>query len=156
MNVNIWRAAVRRRPLVCGIGVCLAVMSVSEGTSQEARGAPHLRIELNRLEPVPAETCRAYLLIENSAAAAYRSLKLDLFAFDIDGVIAKRVALEAGPVLASKTSVKLFDFAGVACDRLGRVLLNDVIGCETAKDAEPGCLAAIATSSRVGRVGFVK
>lgn len=120
-----------------------------------AQAETGVRLELNRLEP-QGDACRAYLVIENATAEPYKSLKLDLFAFDTDGVIAKRLALETGPLAARKTGVKLFDFAGLPCERFSRVLLNDVVACETAGGARTDCLAQIATASRAGRVTFDK
>lgn len=115
----------------------------------------NLRIELNRLEP-QGENCRAYLLVENKASEGFRSLKLDLFAFDTDGVAARRLGVEIGPVAGRKTLVKLFDFPGLACPRFGRILLNDVITCDTGTGPRDQCLDLIAPGSRVGAVAFVK
>ncbi len=121
----------------------------------DANETTGVRLELNRLETV-GEACRAYLLIENASPEPYRSLRLDLFAFDTDGVVARRVALEAGPLAAKKTSVKLFDFAGLACERFSRVLLNDVIACDVGEGARPDCLSQVTTGSKVARVAFGK
>jgi len=146
----------RGRHFIPAVSACLALrVAAGVGSAWAQDGAP-IRLELNRLEPVQGETCRAYLAIENPSAEAYRSLKLDLFAFDTGGVIAKRVALEAGPVSAKKTSVKLFDFAGLPCERFSRVLLNNVIACEVGEGARPDCLSLIETRSKLARVGFVK
>src|SRR3546814_11145369 len=68
--------------------------------------------------------------------------------FGGDGVIAKRLAVEAAPLPAGKTSVRLFDMEGLACDGVSRVLLNDVLACRDDSGEREGCLAAIATSSR--------
>jgi hypothetical protein len=138
-------------------GRCLAValaLGLSAG-SAAALAETGVRLELNRLEP-QGDSCRAYLVIENGTGEPYKSLKLDLFAFDTDGVIAKRLALEAGPLPARKTGVKLFDFTGLSCERFSRVLLNDVVSCETAGGVRTDCLAAIATASKTGRVTFDK
>jgi len=145
----------RRWRLVLELAACLAITTAAGVGSAWAQEAAPIRLELNRLEP-QGESCRAYLLIENPSADAYRSLKLDLFAFDTDGVIAKRVALEAGPLPAKKTSVKLFDFAGLSCERFSRVLLNDVIACEAGEGARSDCLSLVETRSKLTRVGFVK
>jgi hypothetical protein len=154
MDANALCAA-RRRHVMHGLAVGLAVIGAGGAGAQDGRGASPLRLELNRLQPV-GESCRAYLVIENPTAAAYRSLKLDLFVFDTEGVIARRVAIEGGPVPARKTSVKLFDFAGLACERLTQVLLNDVLGCETGEGARADCLGSIETGSKAARVRFVK
>lgn len=114
-----------------------------------------LRVELNRLES-SGENCRAYFLIDNQKGQSWRSLKLDLFALDTDGVAAKRLAVEVGPVPEKKTLIKLFDFAGIACPRLGRVLLNDVMACEGAAETREACLSAIETASKVATVPFAK
>jgi hypothetical protein len=125
------------------------------GASLAAGGASPIRIELNKLEK-SGEACRAYLLIDNGKGEALRSLKLDLFALDPDGVIAKRVALEVGPFDAGKTVVKVFEFAGLPCDRLARILLNDVMACDAPDGARTDCLARIETASRAASIGFFK
>jgi hypothetical protein len=140
----------RWRPLVA-----LGLATGGSAAKAEDAGRGPIRLELNRLEP-QGDNCRAYLLIENGSAQAFRSLKLDLFAFDADGVIAKRVAVEAGPLAARKTSVKLFDFAGLSCERFSRVLLNDVLTCEAVEGAKAECLALVETGSKLARVGFAK
>ncbi|WP_210163814.1 hypothetical protein [Microvirga flocculans] len=83
-------------------------------------------------------------------------MKLDLFAFDSDGIAAKRLAVELGPVPGRKTLVKLFDFPGLTCSRFGRVLLNDVLSCEGAATSREECLDRIETFSRIDAVSFVK
>ena len=133
----------------------LAACALLAGTGPVPAQDSSLRVELNRLEP-QGENCRTYLLIENAKGGALRSLKLDLFALDTDGVAAKRLAVEVGPVPEKKTLIKLFDFTGLACPRLGSLLLNDVITCEGADGPRDSCLSAIETGSKAGAVAFVK
>ena len=68
-------------------------------------------------------------------------------------MISRRLAVEAGPVRASKTSVKLFEASETSCDGVGRVLLNEVTACG---DADGDCLDLVTTSSRVKDVEFGK
>ncbi|MET0531754.1 MAG: Tat pathway signal protein [Microvirga sp.] len=114
-----------------------------------------VRIELNKVEAA-GENCQTYFLIDNKNGEAWRSLKLDLFALDTDGVAAKRLAVEVGPVPGRKTLIKLFDFPGLSCRRFGRVLLNDVVACEGALSSREECLSAIETASKVESVPFAK
>ena len=109
--------------------------------------APTLQLELNRLEPA-GEACRTYLLVDNSRGPALKSLKVDLFAFDTEGVAQKRLAVELGPVQDRKTMVRLFDFPALACPRIGRVLLNDVLACEGGEASRENCLERIETESK--------
>ncbi|WP_412759767.1 Tat pathway signal protein [Methylorubrum subtropicum] len=110
------------------------------------KGAP-LKIELNRLEPA-GEACRTYMLVDNGRGPALKSLKVDLFAFDTEGVAQKRLAVELGPVQEKKTVVRLFDFAGLSCPKIGRILLNDVLACEGADASRETCLERIETATK--------
>lgn len=115
--------------------------------AQETTAAMPLRLELNRLEP-NGYACRTYLVIDNSRGTALKSLKVDLFAFDIDGIAQKRLGVELGPVPDRKTIVRLFDFPAIACPKIGRVLLNDVLGCEGGQASRESCLERIETESK--------
>ncbi|MEN3209432.1 Tat pathway signal protein [Methylorubrum populi] len=108
---------------------------------------PPLKIELNRLEPA-GEACRTYMLVDNSRGPALKSLKVDLFAFDTEGVAQKRLAVELGPIQEKKTVVRLFDFAGLACPKIGRLLLNDVLACEGGDATRETCLERIEPATK--------
>ncbi len=59
------------------------------------------------------------------------------------------------PLPAGKTSLKVFDIEGLACERLGRLLLNDVMACADASGAREGCQALVSPSAR-GAMEFIK
>lgn len=111
-------------------------------TSAPARAAP-VNVELNKLEPNNG-ACRAFMVTENGRDTALSSLKLDLVMFDDDGIVAKRLAVELGPLPAGKTRVKAFDIDGVSCQGISRILLNDVLSCSGAED----CLSLVSVTSR--------
>ncbi|HMR34144.1 MAG TPA: Tat pathway signal sequence domain protein [Geminicoccaceae bacterium] len=124
----------------------LALLLVANAASAAAEG-PALRIELNRLEPLD-KACRVYLVLANGTAESFESFKLDLVLFDTDGVIARRLAVETAPLRPEKTSVKLFDLDDLACDRVGTVLVNDVLACSTAAGPIGDCVTRVETASR--------
>ena len=103
-------------------------------------------LELNKLE-ANNSGCRAYMVVNNPTDTAYQSFKLDLVLFQADGVIGKRFALDLAPLKAQKKSVKLFEIEGVACDKIGSFLINDVMECKTDAGASEGCLQQLKTSS---------
>jgi hypothetical protein len=113
--------------------------SGSEGTS--------VHIELNKLEPVGGN-CRAYLVVKNASDTAYESYKVDLVLFQADGVIGKRFSLELGPLRPKKKSVKLFDIDAISCDKIGSLLVNDVLECKAGTGAAENCLQNLTTSTR--------
>lgn len=133
--------------------LAVATAAHAQPAAAPASDAP-LRLELNRLE-AEGSNCRVYLLADNSKGEAYRSYKVDLFVLDTDGVAAKRVVLELGPIAGNKTLIRLFDIQGVPCTKFGRVLLNDVLACESEAGARQNCLADTRTESKTS-VSFAK
>jgi hypothetical protein len=154
-NARPGHAHPRRRLIWREFILCAAITAIGLGYARAQEASQPIRLELNRLEP-QGESCRAYLLVDNGKGEAFKSLKVDLFALDSDGVAQRRLAVEVGPLPARKTQIRLFDFAGLACSRFGRVLLNDVLTCESASGPHEECLARIETASRVGSVAFAK
>lgn len=114
-----------------------------------ASAAPTIGMELNKLDSRD-NSCRAYLVFENGAEAAYTKFKLDLILFDEDGIITKRVALDAAPVNADKTVVKVFDISDVQCQDIGRVLINEVLECATEDGAVEKCMNRIRPTTKAG------
>lgn len=137
-----------------------------------ADAAAPIPLELNKLEPVPTPAaapgggaaatpgatgggCRAYIVISNPDAEPIEQLRLDLILFGTDGVILRRLALDLAPLAAHKTAVRPFDVQGQPCDGIGRMLVNDVLACQT---GQPGtatpdqqrqaCLDRLQVSSR--------
>jgi hypothetical protein len=104
-------------------------------------------VELNRLEE-RADGCRVHLVLENSSARAYTSYQLDLVVFSSDGVISRRLALETAPLRANKTMVKEFELAGLSCNEVGRILLNDIPACASDVGEMDDCVTTTRVSSR--------
>lgn len=162
-QVSVRGAGIQRSPGVrCGLaasglaalGLTVALVGAALAQDAAAPGAPAaagapIRLQLNRLEP-SNEACRATVVVDNLKGGAIKSYKVDLFAFDTEGVAQKRVAVELGPLPARKTTVKLFEFAGLACPKIGRVLLNDVLACEGGEGGREGCLERTETETKAG------
>jgi hypothetical protein len=125
------------------VAAVTALLGFSPVVRAEAGG---LSIELNKLEPVE-HGCRAYFVIANQSSTTYDVLKLDLVLFQTDGVIARRFAIDLGPVKPDKRSVKLFDIDAIPCEQVGSLLINDVLECKSEPGPTPDCLAEITPSS---------
>ncbi|MBN9290439.1 MAG: hypothetical protein J0H36_04800 [Hyphomicrobium denitrificans] len=122
-----------------------ASFAVAEPQATEP-AAESVKIELNKLEPVE-KGCRAYLVVNNATPTSYQSFKVDLVLFQADGVIGKRFSLELGPLRTKKKSVKLFDIDAIACDRIGSLLINDVMECKSESGPVEHCLQNLTTST---------
>jgi len=109
-------------------------------------GGASVNIELNKLEPVE-KNCRAYVVVNNESDTAYKSYKIDLVLFQADGVIGKRFSIDLAPLHPHKKTVKLFDIDGIACDKIGSLLVNDVMECKSDAGAAENCLQNLTTST---------
>ncbi len=153
--------AFTRRVARCGAAALFAIgtgvggVAAAQPAAAPATGAG-IPLELNKLEPVTGSGagCRVYFLVANPDAEPFEQLRLDLILFGNDGVIARRVALDLGPLAPRKQAVRLFDLQGLACDDVGKVLINDVIACthragSTNTEAErSACLDRLTLTSR--------
>lgn len=135
--------------LAAGVLALLAVTGLSMASAQG-----RLAIELNKLENTEA-SCRAYIVLGNDTGYAFESLRLDLVMFDSDGIVSRRLAVQAAPLAKGKTSVKVFGIDNADCGEIGRVLLNDVLDCEAGGPDAADCLA-LADPSAAGAVPFIK
>jgi len=140
-----------RRALYC---LLLIVLWALVPTAALAQTPGSLSIQLNKLE-ADGDTCRAYIVLENRSDLSFEALRLDLVMFDVDGVIARRLAVDAAPLAAGRTSVRVFAIGSLACDNIGRVLLNDVLACADASGERTDCMDRIAPESIAG-VPFIK
>ena len=140
-------------PAAIGLGMvaaaCLAITPVRAEP-------PKIALELNKLEP-GEKGCRLYMMVSNGAEIAYPTYQLDLVLFQPDGVIAKRLGMDIGPLKPGKRSLKLFDLDGLPCERIGSMLINDVLECKAEAGALPvgECLAGL-TPSALGNVKISK
>jgi hypothetical protein len=122
-----------------------------------AEPAAPLAIELNRLEPREGGACRVWLVLNNAGAEPLDPLRLDLVLFGRDGVVARRVAVDVGPLPAGRTQARIFDLTGQGCEGVGSILLNDVLACgAAAPSARAACAERAALASRVAGVAFQK
>lgn len=142
------------RPRAALVWAALALVAPGVAVSavaQESAGdkAAPIKLQLNKTETA-GEACRITMVVDNSRGAGLKTYKVDLFAFDTDGVAQKRVAVELAPLPPHKTTVKIFDFPGIACGKVGRILLNDVLACDGGDGAREACLERTETESKAG------
>lgn len=135
-----------RRALALLLAAALSVSASPVLAQSSSPGA--FSLELNRLDGLDGD-CRVTLVEKNGTKATFAALKLDLVVFDGAGIVAKRVGVDAGPLKAGRTVVKTFDLKGIACDGVGRLLVNDVLACEAEGIAPDACLDLLEPRSRV-------
>ena len=112
-------------------------------------------IDLNKLEPQEA-ACRVYLVLENGTEQDFTAFTLDLYVFDPEGVISKRLAVSTVPLTPGKTRVRPVDVRDTPCDQVSKILLNDVLDCADATGKRDDCVGLVALSARAEGVEFIK
>lgn len=139
-------------PLLLRLLVAAALLLPSLARAEDA---PAMTLELNKLEPVPGTAggpagCRAYLVASNpEGGPKLDALRLDLVLFGSDGVIARRIALDVGPVMPGRIQVRPFELHNLPCDSIGQILVNDALICKIDGTDQTDCLDRVKMSSRV-------
>ncbi|MCY4313364.1 MAG: hypothetical protein OXD44_06680 [Gammaproteobacteria bacterium] len=123
--------------------VLLAVL-VSRSGLTHADGT--VLVELNKLESLETG-CHAYLVSHNQTAENFTELIVDLVIFRQDGIIDRVIGVSLAPLPPDKTGVKVFNLQ-LSCDRIGRLLINDVTECRSSREMRTDCLDLLSTSSR--------
>lgn len=129
--------------------ICGAVAATSGAAAADPA---RIGLELNRLEPL--EAGRQIWLVAEPGAQDLAALALDMVLFDRDGLILDRLAVDLGPLAAGRTHVRAFPVEGIACDALGRALVNDVLICDAPAGPLDRCRDRIDARAR-GPVGLV-
>lgn len=106
-----------------------------------------LAIELNKVEDF-GEGCMASFVFQNNLGATLDRFNLDLFLFDTEGVIVRRVLIDMAPLVNGKTRVAQFHLHSGACAELSRILVNDFPQCRAESGEGVDCLAGLTVSSR--------
>jgi hypothetical protein len=132
------------RKLSATIGASLFVL-LGVSAAASAQNAT-LSVELNKLE-ASDKGCRAYVVINNATDALYDTMKLDLVMFQPDGIIGKRFVLDLAPLKPHKKTVKLFNLEDTPCDKVGSLLVNDIVECKAGGEAQNDCLARVSLST---------
>mgnify|MGYP000998474191 FL=1 len=139
--------------MLAGAVVAGGLAASAYAQSQPAEKTPQVLLELNKVEQVD-NACRAYLLFENNNDTAYTDFRLDLVLFSPDGVITRRIAVDAAPLRAGRPTVKLFDLTDLKCDSIQRILVNDVSPCTDGSGAREDCVEALGVRSRADGIEF--
>jgi hypothetical protein len=137
-----------RATTACVLCAMIGLASPATGT-EDGR----LSVELNDLQPAESG-CRAVFVLHNGLDKPLEALALRVVSFDRAGHARLFLSLEVGALPVGKTRILRFDLGtDVACEDIGRIVLDDVTGCEGPEIGPPQCLAAISLSSR-GEVPF--
>lgn len=147
------RAALRKgrarrawRPLAA-TGSALVTSLLLLTSAGSAVAASSISIELNRLQQID-NGCRMNLVFTNGLSTPVDLLTVETVLFDQDERVDRFLLLRARDLPPGKIRVHQFDVSDTQCDRIGRVLLNDVTECQGEGLDPAACLRQLDLSSR--------
>jgi hypothetical protein len=118
-----------------------------------AQETPSLLLELNAL--TPSETgCRVTFLATNKLGTVLTRSAFEIALFGAGGGIERLVSLDFKAMPEGKTRVLQFDIAEVGCDKVSRVLINDIVACDGEGLDPKVCFNGLTTLSRLDAVEF--
>lgn len=131
----------RPAPVLAAILTMLALPAFAQDA------APSLALELNTLAPSESG-CRVTFLATNRLGVELKSSAFEFALFGAGGGIERLVSLDFKAMPVGKTKVLQFDLAGLACEGVSRVLVNDVAACDGEGVDPRACLDALSTSTQ--------
>lgn len=115
------------------------------GTATAAEAA--LTVELNALQP-SERGCRFTFVATNALGGELTKAAFELVLFDTDGKVSRLTVVDFKDLPQGKTKVRQFDFAGLDCATIGRVLINDSTECDGAGIDSKACIQKLKTQTR--------
>ncbi|MEM9755701.1 MAG: hypothetical protein AAF914_06900 [Pseudomonadota bacterium] len=140
---------------ILSAAMALSVAFAALGTSawsQDAGG--DLTIELNAAETIETG-CRLTFVVENGLGHDIASAVFETVLFTRDGIVDRLTLFDMQALPADRPRVRQFDVPGLACDALGRVLINGVSACTGDGIDQSACEAGLVPSSRLEDVEMI-
>ena len=134
---------------VATLGLALLATQV-QAQNQSPSGTGGLTIELNKVEPSDTGGCQAFFLFRNLTGKSFAGFDMSLAILDTGGVIDQLLSIDAAPLPAARTTLKLFEIPDIACDRISEILLHDMPSCQPQNEDQMDCFAILDLVSRAG------
>lgn len=107
-----------------------------------------LTVEINKFEANDTGGCRAFFLFRNETGLTFEGFEMSLAIFDATGIIDRLLSIDAAPLPAARTTLKLFEIPDIACTDISEVLLHEIPSCKPQNEDERDCFAMLELSSR--------
>lgn len=135
------------RPKQASVIAALATTSML-GYAGQAAADDKIVVELNKFEASESGTCQAFFLFRNNTKETYVSFEMSLAILDETGVIDRLLTIDAAPLNATRTALKLFEIPEIACGSISEILVHDIGSCKPQNAEEADCFGRIDLISR--------
>jgi hypothetical protein len=127
--------------------VSSALASPLIAAAQEIDQEPRLAIELNALQPSD-RGCRVTFVATNHLEGDLDRAAYELAFFDTDGLVARLAVVDFLDLVQGRTKVRQFEFAGMDCSAVGRILVNDLAECAGTDVAAASCMSRLSLDNK--------
>lgn len=115
--------------------------------AQEAEQETRLAIELNALER-SERGCRVTFVAANHLEGDLDRAAYEVAFFDTDGLVARLAVVDFLDLVQGRTKVRQFEFAGMDCAAIGRILVNDLAECSGAGVEAASCMGRLTLDNK--------
>jgi hypothetical protein len=142
------------RQLLCGALLCAAGITADRAAAQtdpiqtDPTPTGPLTVEINKFEPNDTGGCRAFFLFRNETGLTFEGFEMSLAIFDATGVIDRLLSIDAAPLPAARTTLKLFEIPDTACTDISEILLHDIPSCKPQNADQMDCYSLLELNSR--------
>ena len=140
------------RQLLSGAWLFAALMTGQTAAAQTESTSPAascpLTVEINKFEPNDTGGCRAFFLFRNETGLTFEGFEMSLAIFDADGVIDRLLSIDAAPLPAARTTLKLFEIPDIACTDISQILLHEIPSCKPQNAEQMDCYSLLELNSR--------
>lgn len=140
------------RQLSYGALIFAALITGHTATAQTESTAPAgtgpLTVEINKFEPNDTGGCRAFFLFRNETGLTFEGFEMSLAIFDGSGVIDRLLSIDAAPLPAARTTLKLFEVPDIACTDISQILLHEIPSCKPQNADQMDCYSLLELNSR--------
>lgn len=131
-------------------GVALLSFLIGHAPSQAQNATPEgkLTVELNKFEENQTGGCRAFFLFRNKTDKTLEEFEMSLAILNSGGIIDRLLTIDAAPIQASRTTLKLFEVPDIACSDISEILLHELASCRPQNEEEMDCFSVLNLLSR--------
>lgn len=129
--------------LVCAVGV-----SVFSSAATALSDSGRLTIELNKFEADDSGGCRAFFLFRNRTEMTFEGFEMSLAVLATNGVIDRLLTIDAAPIPAARTTLKLFEIPEITCEGISEILLHELSICQPQNAEQMDCFPILDLVSR--------
>lgn len=107
-----------------------------------------LTVELNKFEESDSGGCRAFFLFRNTSGMTFEGFEMSLAILNGSGIIDRLLTIDAAPLPASRTTLKLFEIPETGCGDISEILLHDIGTCQPQNAEAIDCFPILALESK--------